>query len=61
MRKSVSAAPKIRHPSEFRQEDWGDKIFDIVVWLLVAIAVVLCVYPFLYVLSVSLSDGAAVN
>lgn len=61
MQKSVSDAPKVRHPSEFRQEDWGDKIFDIVVWLLVAIAVVLCVYPFLYVLSVSLSDGAAVN
>ena len=61
MQKSVSAEPKVRHPSEFRQEDWGDKIFDIVVWLLVAIAVVLCVYPFLYVLSVSLSDGAAVN
>lgn len=61
MRKSVSAEPKIRHPSEFLQEDWGDKIFDIIVWLLVAVAVVLCVYPFLYVLSVSLSDGAAVN
>lgn len=61
MQKSVSDAPKVRHPSEFLQEDWGDKIFDIVVWLLVAIAVVLCVYPFLYVLSVSLSDGAAVN
>ena len=61
MQKSVSAEPKIRHPSEFRQEDWGDKIFDIIVWLLVAVAVVLCVYPFLYVLSVSLSDGAAVN
>lgn len=61
MQKSVSAEPKVRHPSEFRQEDWGDKIFDIIVWLLVAVAVVLCVYPFLYVLSVSLSDGAAVN
>lgn len=61
MQKSVSAAPKVRHPSEFRQEDWGDKIFDIIVWLLVAVAVVFCVYPFLYVLSVSLSDGAAVN
>ena len=49
MQKSVSAAPKVRHPSEFRQEDWGDKIFDIIVWLLVAVAVVFCVYPFLYV------------
>lgn len=46
---------------EFLQEDIGDKIFDILVWIIVLIAVILCVYPFLYVLSVSLSDGAAVN
>lgn len=61
MAKSISAEPKVRHPSEFRQEELGDKIFDIIVWLLVIIAVIFCVYPFLYVLSVSLSDGAAVN
>lgn len=61
MAKAISAEPKVRHPSEFRQEELGDKIFDIIVWLLVIIAIVLCVYPFLYVLSVSLSDGAAVN
>lgn len=46
---------------EFLQEDIGDKIFDILVWIIVLIAVILCVYPFLYVLSVYLSDGAAVN
>lgn len=46
---------------EFLQEDIGDKFFDILVWIIVLIAVILCVYPFLYVLSVSLSDGAAVN
>ena len=46
---------------EFLQEDLGDKIFDIIVWIIVLVAVILCVYPFLYVLSVSLSDGVAVN
>lgn len=46
---------------EFLQEDIGDKFFDIIVWIIVLIAVILCVYPFVYVLSVSLSDGAAVN
>ena len=61
MAKAISAEPKVRHPSEFRQEELGDKIFDIILWLLVIIAVIFCVYPFLYVLSVSLSDGAAVN
>ena len=61
MAKAISAEPKVRHPSEFRQEELGDKIFDIIVWLLVILAIVFCVYPFLYVLSVSLSDGAAVN
>lgn len=61
MAKTTTAEPKIRRPSEFRQEELGDKIFDIIVWILVILAVIFCVYPFLYVLSVSLSDGAAVN
>ena len=59
MNKTKEIAP--RHPSEFLQEDVGDKIFDIIVWLLVLAAVVVCVYPFLYVLSVSLSNATAVN
>lgn len=49
------------HRSEFLQESIGDKIFDIIVWLIVAAAIVVCVYPFVYVLSVSLSDVGAVN
>lgn len=53
------AAPK--RPNEFLQEDFGDKLFDIAVWLIVLLAVVVCVYPFLYVLSISLSSGVAVN
>lgn len=47
--------------SEFRKETVGDKIFDGIVWLLVLIAVIVCVYPFLYVLSVSISDPTAVQ
>lgn len=47
--------------TEFRKESLGDKIFDIIVWLLVLLAVLVCLYPFVYVVSVSLSSGAAVN
>ena len=47
--------------NEFRKEGIGDKIFDGIVWLLILIAVIVCVYPFLYVLSVSISDPTAVQ
>lgn len=46
---------------EFRKESAGDKIFDICVWILVIFAVIVCLYPFVYVVSVSLSSGEAVN
>lgn len=46
---------------EFRKESTGDKIFDICVWILVIFAVIVCLYPFVYVVSVSLSSGEAVN
>ena len=46
---------------QFRQEAAGDKTFDLVVWTLVLLAVLVCVYPFLYVVSVSISNGVAVN
>lgn len=46
---------------EFRNETIGDKIFDICVYLLVFIAVIVTLYPFVYVTSVSLSSGTAVN
>lgn len=45
----------------FRNESLSDKSFDIVVRLLVIFAVVICVYPFIYVISVSLSSPRAVN
>ena len=47
--------------TEFRKESCGDKIFDIIVWFLTLCAVLACLYPFLYVVSVSLSSGGAVN
>lgn len=39
----------------------GDIIFDLVIAILLLFAVVVCVYPFLYVISVSVSSGEAVN
>ncbi len=39
----------------------GDVIFDVIIWIFLAFAVVICIYPFLYVLSVSISSGEAVN
>lgn len=46
--------------TEFKNESFGDKIFDVIVWILVAIAVCVTLYPFLYVTSISFSDGMAV-
>ena len=39
----------------------GDIVFDLIIWVFLFFAVVVCVYPFIYVLSVSLSSGQAVN
>lgn len=39
----------------------GDTVFDLIVILFLTLAVIVCVYPFLYVISVSLSSGEAVN
>ncbi len=39
----------------------GDLLFDLLIWIFLLFAVVVCVYPFIYVLSVSLSSGQAVN
>lgn len=44
-----------------RAQSPGDVVFDIIVSLFLFFAVVVCVYPFLYVVSVSLSSGDAVN
>lgn len=44
-----------------RKRPFGDVLFDLIIGVFLAIAVVVCVYPFIYVLSVSVSSGTAVN
>ncbi len=39
----------------------GDKVFDLSVIIIVLIATLVCLYPFIYVVSVSISSGQAVN
>ncbi|KAB1440506.1 carbohydrate ABC transporter permease [Candidatus Galacturonibacter soehngenii] len=52
---------KKRFLNEFRNEVFGDKIFDICVWILILLAVCVTLYPFLYVISISISSGTAVS
>ncbi|MGN0778211.1 MAG: carbohydrate ABC transporter permease [Aristaeellaceae bacterium] len=51
---------KTRKPDSFLSERPGDKLLDIVIWVIVAFAVLVTLYPFLYVVSVAFSDGGAV-
>ncbi len=44
-----------------KKKSVGDTIFDIIIALFLFLAVVVCIYPFLYVVSVSISSGEAVN
>ena len=39
----------------------GDILFDVIIGIFLFIAAVVCVYPFIYVFSVSISSGEAVN
>lgn len=39
---------------------WGEWVFDIVKWLLMAFAFIITLYPFIYVASMSISDPQAV-
>lgn len=50
----------MRKPDSFRSQSASDKLLDIVVWIVTAFAVIVTAYPFLYVVSVAFSDGAAV-
>ena len=47
-------------PNSFWSQRPGDKLLDVVAWVLVLLATAVTLYPFLYVVSVSISDGAAV-
>lgn len=44
-----------------RHRSLGDILFDLGIYILLAFAVIVCLYPFLYVVSVSISSGEAVN
>ena len=48
------------NPHSFRKASPGDKALDVLIWILVIFAVVVTLYPFLYVVSVSISEGSAV-
>ena len=51
---------RISNPHSFRKASPGDKALDVIIWMLVIFAVVVTLYPFLYVVSVSISEGSAV-
>ncbi len=53
-------AAHLARPNSFWSQRPGDKLLDVVIWVLVLLAVAVTLYPFLYVVSVSISDGAAV-
>lgn len=44
-----------------RKFNTGDFIFDLLIWIFLIFAVLICVYPFVYVVSVAISSGEAVN
>ena len=39
----------------------GDHLFDLIIYIFLFLAVLVCLYPFIYVVSVSISSGEAVN
>ena len=57
----TTATRKIHKPDSFLTESRGDKTLDIIIWILVIFAVCVTAYPFLYVVSVSFSDGGMVS
>lgn len=44
----------------FHTQTASDKLLDVIIWILVVFAMIVTAYPFLYVVSVAFSDGAAV-
>lgn len=56
----TTKAKRVSRPNSFLNERPSDKALDIIIWALVILAVAVTLYPFLYVVSVSISDGGAV-
>ena len=46
------------NPHSFRKATFGDKALDVIIWILVIFAALVTLYPFLYVVSVSISSGS---
>lgn len=44
-----------------KNQSFGDTIFDMIIAVILFVAVIICLYPFIYVVSVSISSGEAVN
>jgi len=57
---TVQVKKRSSNPHSFLASKPSDKLMDVVIWVLVIFAVIVTLYPFLYVVSVSISDGAAV-
>lgn len=52
---------KMSHLGTFRSRSTGDKVFLLIVYILVIFAVCITLYPFVYVVSVAFSDAKAVS
>ena len=51
---------RVSNPHSFRKASAGDKFLDVLIWILVIFAAAVTLYPFLYVVSISISEGSAV-
>ena len=46
---------------KLKNKSFGDHVFDFIIYLFLFLAALVCLYPFIYVVSVSISSGEAVN
>lgn len=47
--------------SKLKNKSFGDHVFDFIIYVFLFLAALVCLYPFIYVVSVSISSGEAVN
>lgn len=47
--------------NKLKNKPLGDHVFDFIIYVFLLLAVLVCLYPFIYVLSVAISSGEAVN
>lgn len=46
---------------KLKNKSFGDHVFDFIIYVFLFLAALVCLYPFIYVVSVSISSGEAVN